>query len=202
MRKNLSKERINWLQEKKLIVEDDDTLLKQIEMKYKRAFEKMLNEELYLYEIDNKLEQAQLLFAPSTITLKDKNTQIQSNYIRCLNQFYVEELEMNELEILKNYEDLSEQIMDIVRKTYKKVLTKRNSKTICYNPATPERIIKNGTLVFELSYGKNQHKVSDTEYLTLIRKQKELLNNIIQDLEKTVLNKWNIPCKVLIEKRV
>ena len=92
MRKNLSKERINWLQEKKLIVEDDDTLLKQIEMKYKRAFEKMLNEELYLYEIDNKLEQAQLLFAPSTITLKDKNTQIQSNYIRCLNQFYVEEL--------------------------------------------------------------------------------------------------------------
>ena len=136
MRKNLSKERINWLQEKKLIVEDDDTLLKQIEMKYKRAFEKMLNEELHLYEIDNKLEQAQLLFAPSTITLKDKNTQIQSNYIRCLNQFYVEELEMNELEILKNYEGLSEQIMDIVRKTYKKVLTKRNSKTISYDPPT------------------------------------------------------------------
>ena len=202
MRKNLSKERINWLQEKKLIVEDDDTLLKQIEMKYKRAFEKMLNEELHLYEIDNKLEQAQLLFAPSTITKKDKNTQIQSNYIRCLNQFYVEELEMNELEILKNYEGLSEQIMDIVRKTYKKVLTKRNSKTISYDPPTLERIIKNGTLVFELSYGKNRSKVSDTEYLILIRKQKELLTNIIQDLEKAVLDKWDIPCKVLIEKRV
>ena len=109
---------------------------------------------------------------------------------------------MNELEILKNYEGLSEQIMDIVRKTYKKVLTKRNSKTISYDPPTLERIIKNGTLVFELSYGKNRSKVSDTEYLILIRKQKELLTNIIQDLEKAVLDKWDIPCKVLIEKRV
>lgn len=199
---NLSKERINRLKEKNLIIKDDDTLLKQIEMKYKRAFEKMMNEELYLYKIDNTLEQAQLLFLPSTITLKDKNTQIQSNYIRCLNQFYVEELEMNELEILKNYEDLSEQIMDIVRKTYKTVLTKRNSKTISYNPPSPERIIKNGTVVFELSYGKNQCKVSDTEYLILIRKQKELLTNVIQNLEKEVLDKWDIPCKVLIEKRV
>ena len=58
-------------------------LLKEVEGKYKNAFEKLIDEEFHLYEVDKKLESAHLLFAPSNITLKYKNTKINSNYIRC-----------------------------------------------------------------------------------------------------------------------
>lgn len=177
-------------------------LLKKVEEKYKNAFEKLIDEEFHLYEVDKKLESANLLFAPSNITLKYKNTKINSNYMRCLNYFYVEELDESDIEVIKKEEELSNEILDIVKRTYQKVITKKGVKTICYNPPTPERIIENGSLVLELSYGKNTKKVPDEEYINLIKKQKEIIGNIIKEIEKDVLEKWNIPCKILVEKRV
>lgn len=177
-------------------------LLKEVKTKYKNAFEKLIDEKFHLYEVDKKLENANLLFAPSNITIKYRNSLIKSKYIRCLNYFYVEELEASDIEVIKKSENLSYEILEIVKRTYQKVITKKGAKTICYNPPTPERIIENGSLVLELSYGKNTQKVPDEEYINLIKKQKEIIGNIIKEIEKDVLEKWNIPCKILVEKRV
>lgn len=179
----------------------DQELLKEVKTKYKNAFEKLIDEEFHLYEVDKKLENANLLFAPSNITLKYSNSIIKSKYIRCLNYFYVEELNQADIETIKNSQDLSDEILDIVRRTYQKVITKKGAKTICYNPPTPERIIENGSLVLELSYGKNTQKVPDKEYIDLLKKQKEVIKKVTEAIEKEVLEKWSIPCKVLVEKR-
>lgn len=106
----------------------DQELLKEVKTKYKNAFEKLIDEEFHLYEVDKKLENANLLFAPSNITLKYSNSIIKSKYIRCLNYFYVEELNQADIETIKNSQDLSDEILDIVRRTYQKVITKKALK--------------------------------------------------------------------------
>lgn len=176
--------------------------LKEVKEKYKSAFEKLIDEEFNLHEVDKKLEQANLFFAPSLVTLDNTKTEIKSNYIRCLNSFFVEELEERDIEIIKSNDNLSKEIIEVVKRTYKMVITKRNAKTICYNPPTPERIINNGTIVLELSYGRNTQKVSDQEYKDFMLKQKQVITSIVEKIEKDVLEKWNVSCKILVEKRI
>ena len=50
--------------------------LKEVKEKYKSAFEKLIDEEFNLHEVDKKLEQANLFFAPSLVTLDNTKTEI------------------------------------------------------------------------------------------------------------------------------
>ena len=89
---------------------------------------------------------------------------------------------------------------EFIKNTLKKVITKEGVKNITYFEPTPETIIKNGTLVFAFIYGKNKEEQSKEEYINNIRKQKEVINNIKEKLEKETLEKLNIECKMLSYK--
>ena len=155
---------------------------------YKNSLIELLKSELNLDSLDNVVEESNCLFTPSTTFEKYGYMKV-SKYIYCLNNLYLDELNENE-----------EMTEEFIKNTLKKVITKEGVKNITYFEPTPETIIKNGTLVFAFIYGKNKEKQIKEEYINNIRKQREVINNIKEKLEKETLEKLNIECKMLSYK--
>ena len=152
---------------------------------YKNSLIELLKRELNLDNLDKAVEESNCLFAPSTTFEKYGYMKV-SKYIYCLNSLYLDDLNKKE-----------ETREEFIKNTLKKVFTKEGVKNITYFEPTPETIIKNGTLVFAFVYGKNKEEQSKEEYINNIRKQKEVINNIKEKLEKETLEKLNIECKML-----
>ena len=189
------------LEEKGLITGNDASVYNEIYQKYKNAFEMLLSNDFKLSKLNEIIESSNLYFSPSVLTQKIKSN-IATNYLRCLNTYYIDKLTKDELKIIKENNDLSQPILEIVKKTYKDVLKKDGVKTVMYNPPTPERMVENGTLVLELSYGTNTKELPDDEYISNMHKQKALLTNLVCGLEQEINMQLGIKVKILIEKRV
>ncbi len=153
---------------------------------YRKNFQKLLNKELYIDNLDSLIEESDCLFAPS-MTFEEYGYMRISKYIYCLNSLYLENLD-------KNMEPTNEYI----KSTMKRALTKEGAKNITYFNATPETIIKNGTLVLTIVYGKNKEEAED--YLNNIKRQKEVIKIIKEKLENNAKEKFDIECKVLSYK--
>lgn len=190
------------IQKKNFIDEKNDhSLYKTLAKKYQNVFEELLNNELNLHKVDNIIESSNLYFSPSQTTLKYIPSKINSKYLRCLNTFYVEKLSEEDIAILKESET-EDNLIKLVKKTYKEVLLKPGVKRITYNPPTPDRIVENGSVVFELSYGKNIIELSNEKYIENLRKQQKVLKELTENIEHQVKVKMNVPCKVIVEKRI
>ena len=163
-------------------------MMKEYEELYKSGLINLLSRELNINELDNLVEESDCFFTPST-TFEKYGYMRLSNYIYCLNKLYLEKLD--------EYEEITE---EFIQSTLQKAITKEGVKNITYFNATPETIIKNGTLVFVFVYGKNKKNLEKEEYIDNIRKQKEVINSIKERLEKAVLEKFNIECKMLSYK--
>lgn len=190
------------IQKKNFIDEKNDhSLYETLAKKYQNVFEELLNNELNLHKVDNIIESSNLYFSPSQTTLKYIPSKINSKYLRCLNTFYVKKLSEEDIAILKESET-EDNLIKLVKKTYKEVLLKPGVKRITYNPPTPDRIVENGSVVFELSYGKNIIELSNEKYIENLRKQQKVLKELTENIEHQVKVKMNVPCKVIVEKRI
>ena len=155
---------------------------------YKKRLIELLIKELGIYSLDNIVEESNCLFRSSTIFEKYEYMRL-SKYIYCLNSLYLENLEED-----KEITD------EFIKSTLKNVITKEGVKNITYFNATPETIIKNGTLVFAFIYGKNEEELARDDYIINIKKQKEVISRIEEKLKKEVIENFNIECKMLSYK--
>ena len=73
---------------------------------------------------------------------------------------------------------------------------------IMYNPPMPEHAVKNGTLVLEFVYGKNTSIIPEEQYSLLIRKQKEFIKNISEEIKNEIKEKLGLNCEIFINKRI
>lgn len=201
MSKETIKKRIEQSKKKGLIIENDYTIYNDILNKYKEGFEGLLNQKLKLNNIDIELYNSNLYFSPSTSVKNKFSTHLKSDYIYYINDFYIENMSIEDIERFKKVRAISEKTFEIVKRTYKDVLLKKNVDTVMYNPPSLLNKVRNGTLVLMLVYGKNKRKLSEEEYLENRLKQKIFLENISLKLEKKVNEALEIPCRVIIEKR-
>ncbi len=165
---------------------------------YKLGFIKYLNDIIDFKKYDNWIENSNLLFGIS----KSHENNVSSNYYSLLNDFYIEKLSEEDKKILSDKKTIDEEVVTIVKKTYKEVLKKSDYNTIMYNPPLPEHSVKNGSIVFEFVYGKNIKKINDDNYAQLIKKQREFIKMINAKLIKEIYEKIDSDSNIFVEKRV
>lgn len=187
--------------EKGLIKDNDYKIYRHILNLYKLGFETLLSTIIDFEKMDRVIESSNLYFSPSTNAqkfLKDSN--LKSKYIYCLNQFYIEKLSQKYIEILKNSNTLTNEVLLIIKNTFQDIITKDGVENITYGPTTPERIIKNQTIVLELIFGRTIYEATTNLYLENHKKQNELIDKIINNIELTLKNTLNTNTKVLVSK--
>lgn len=186
---------------KKMIQGQNTEVFKKVYNIYKNGFEQLLNDRLNFPKIDEEIENANLFFAPSKTQLEIlKNSIISSKFFNCLNDFYVEKLENRDIEVLNKKEKIDEEVVEIVKRTYKEILKKDGVEMITYFPTLPERIVKNQTIVLEFAYGKNTKEFANDEFIELIKKQRNFIENMNKKIEAEINTKMELPAKILVAK--
>ena len=153
--------------------------------KYIEKFIEYLNQKIDFSIYDKKFEESNLYINP---VKNQKN--MNSKYYTLLNIFYVDKLDSN-----------SNVDISFVEQTYKSALIKDgNVKSVMYNPPSISRVVENGNLVLEFSYGKTNKNFNKDEYTALVQKQREFIDKVNLELEKNIENKLNIKCNIFVEK--
>lgn len=165
---------------------------------YKQGFIKYIDEIIDFNKYDLMIENSLLYFGQA----KSHKENIKSKYYSLLNDFYVEKLSEEHKIILEKKEQIDEETINIVKSTYKEVLKKGEYENIMYNPPLPEHHVKNGSLVLEFVYGKNVQTFSKEEYAELVKKQRNLIEEVNNELKKEISEKLNISVVVFVEKRI
>ena len=172
----------------------------QLEKVYKKYFYTYLNTILNINNYDKMIDNSNLYFDISKTYYNECQSMFKTKYIRCLNKLYINKISKeDEIKLLDNNVS-HEDKFKIIHKTLKSVITKDNVKNIMYDYDIPERIIKNGTLVFEIDYGKNNENLDDSAFFDNMKKQNKLLNSIKINFEREIKDKLGIEGIILIQK--
>ena len=178
----------------------NETGIKQALKIYKEGVNYLLDNIINFSNLSNAIGKSECYFAPSKTFKEYGYLSTSSPYFYLLNTFYLENLSNDDLEILKNKEKIDEDAINIVKRTLKDVITKKDVKSIAYFNPTPETIIKNGTLVFIFVYGKNSKSLSDDLYTSNVKKQKEFIKLLKENFESGIKSSLDIECKLLSYK--
>lgn len=170
----------------------------KIKFIYKLGFIKYLEENIDLKRYCEIINNSGLYFGVSTMF----KSNIKSDYYNLLNDFYIDNLSDDNKNKLASKDTVDDEVLLIVKETYKEVLKKGNSNYIMYNPPLPEHSVINGSIVLEFVYGKNSQKLSNDEYIELVKKQRKFIKEINNSLIKELSEKFNIPVNIFVEKRI
>lgn len=178
----------------------NETGIKQALKIYKEGVNYLLDNIINFSNLSNAIDKSECHFAPSKTFKEYGYLSTSSPYFYLLNTFYLENLSNDDLEILNNKEKIDEDAINIIKRTLKDVITKKDVKSITYFNPTPETIIKNGTLVFIFVYGKNSKSLSDDLYTSNVKKQKEFIKLLKENFENGIKSSLDIECKLLSYK--
>ena len=143
---------------------------------YKGAFCQLLNQRIGISSFDEKIESANLFFAPSN----DIHCNVNSKYFSVLNDFYLSKLSEDELVSLEGKKEIDSKVLEVVERTYKECIKKDGVSGIMYGKPRPDHYVENGSVVLEFVYGKNTRKLSDEEYMEIYRQQKNFINSMVE----------------------
>ena len=204
--------------EKGLIINDDKSLYIRLENLYKYLFEAYLINKINLKEYDDEIVNSGLYFGvphPNKDELiSGLNEYLGLNYIYLVNNFYIEKLSKEDIDILIKYANtnnitLNNELLNVIERTYNDVIKNNylkgeysdNKYQVCYGKyAIPSNFADNDALVFKIYYSKNTKQLNDNEFIENIKKQKEFMNSLKDKIEQEVREKMNISCNVLFDK--
>ena len=166
--------------------------------KYKQGFISYLHSIIDIKKYDDIVNHSELYFGQSNSVFRN----IESNYYSLINDFYIDNLSEEHKQILNSKNTIDDEVLLIVKDTFKDVLKKGNSEYVMYNPPIPEHRVLNGSLVLEFVYGKNSQKLSNDEYIDLVKKQRDFIKKINESLIKELSETLNIPVYIFVEKRL
>ena len=190
----------------------DINVYKELENKYKEAFEKYLLSKVNLAKYQEEMEKSDLDFG----LLKNKpllksmlKEYLNLGYFFVLNNFHIEKLSTEQIEILKN--GTMEDIVKLVETTYKGVI-KNNYLDGKYveEPYEINYIIStsdigyapNNALVFAIYYGSNTKKHGGIDgYLNNYKEKRNFLELMCDRIKDEVKKELDLTCKIIYEKR-
>ncbi len=208
---------IELAKQKGLIVNDDNSEYVLLENLYKYLFENFLNEQVNLKKYDEELLNSELDFGIAHPSQEQKgnslNDFIKYNYIFLLNDFFIEKLSIEDINILRNSLKLeklvpTKELMDIIKRTYMDVIKNNYTKKgyvdevykVSYGEFHPGNFVSNDALALKIFYGKNKKQMTDEEYLKNMKDKKDYLNDLVSRLKNDINEKIGINVEILIEK--
>ena len=208
---------IELAKQKGLIINENNSEYILMENLYKYLFENYLNEIVDLKKYDEELLNSSLDFGISHPLKEQKgnilNDFLKFNYIFILNDFFIEKLSIDDINIFRNSLKSGKviptlELIDIIKRTYKDVINNNYTRNgyvdetynISYGEFRPGNFFTNNALVIKIFYGKNKTKMSDDEYLKNMQEKKEYLNNLVTRLKNDIQEKISINVEVVTEK--
>ena len=174
----------------------------KIANKYKMVFEKYVNETLNLSKYNDKMKNGDLPFGVCPIDNQDyyqKNSTLGLDFIYIKNNFNIEVLEVEELNLLENSNDYNI-LKELIIRTCKKVITinylnskKYNGrfKTQCFKDHySPKTMFYNDSLVIVIREGS-----TNSNHETIIKKH-AFIQNLIFEMRNDFARK--LPCNIEI----
>ena len=213
MNKRINKE----LAIKKGLIENNNyTWYSQLENFYKFLFENYLLKVVDLNKYNTLLKNSDLDFGiahPTKKQLLDKNCFLNLEYIYILNNFFIEKLTDDDINLLKKniamkQYTLTAELEGLIKRSYKDVIKDNyisNNYTndiynICYGSMVPSNFVKNNALVIKIFYGKNNKQYSNDEFIDNLTKKKEFIDTLSFEIKKEVKAKLDLECNILTEK--
>lgn len=206
----------NLAQEKKLLENNNKEKYIYLENMYKFYFEKYLCKKVNILKYDNEIKNSNLDFGISKkkIILNGLKEFLNTKYICLLNNFYIEKLSLEQIKVLEDHTnnkkyELTEEIEEVIRSTYKEVIKKDYSRgkyiekrfSISYGTEmVPENFAYNDDLVLKIFYSRNERKLEDKDFIKNLRDKKQFLEIISNRIIDEINEKLNITCTVLKEK--
>ena len=174
-------EEFNAAKTKNLVIDSDFTNFEKVSNLYRQGFVKMLDSIIQLSMIDNKLGESPLSFSKYSNLYED--VAINSDFLRILNIFYVEKLTQEDISIFLGKETLDDDLVDIVKKTYKDVIYIDNVDTINYSYLQTDKELINGNIIMEVVYLKNKPPIENIydDQVNFINELEVEINNLTQE---------------------
>ena len=178
---------------------DNTELYLKLSNLYKKTFEDYMKSLIDLKKYDDMIKNSDLNFSIPELqnpTLNALNEYLNLDFIYNLNNYFVEKLSVEDIELLKNNTNLTL----LVKRTYKTVLVYGNEKcNVCYGPSSDINFARNDAVVFKLYYKIIDDNNDLDIFLAKDKKIKELINFVVNSIKNEVESKLDINCDFLIE---
>ena len=149
--------------------------------------------------IDKKIEKSNLYFGKVLDENKNiyfKMNLLNSNYIFIRNYLNIERLDQKDIDILYNKTSVDDEVLDIVKRTYKDIIISNNSKYVFYGPSSLDFRFNNNSLVFMINYWKNTKDFSGEEFINISKMQILFLDYLCNEIKNIYTDKLGIPVEV------
>lgn len=199
------------LAKEKGLINDNDLIYQKMVKDYKYLLEYYLSTIIDFSKYEDMIINGNL-YIGKNIKYSESNEYLKLNYLFLVNNLFVEKLDETDLDLLKNFnkDNISSQLIDLVKRTYKNVIKDNYFKgeytdqvySVCYGPNVPYNYVKNDSLVFRFIYGKNLIETGDDKFIELDKKQTSFINDVVNRFKEEVYNKTGLVTEVLIMKDI
>ena len=178
---------------------------------YKKYFEYYLLSKVDLVKYDKNIIDSKLGFGDLSkkVNLRSNLDEFMDiNHIFVLNSFYIEKLDNNQIEVLKN--GTNEDKEKLIKETYKDVIRDnyydgkyRNEvyKVNYLNSTSNYGYFDNDSLVLAIYYGSNKYEYGSKEnYLINYEEKRKYLDNICNEIKANIKNELGIKCDIIYSK--
>lgn len=198
--------------EKGLIADDSTKKYDELENYYKYLFENYLLTKVNLYFFVDKINKSELGFECPSVEKAISNELPENfafNYIFNLNNFFIEKLSKEQLDLLsKSYENkllTSSELTKLIEETYKDVIkddTKgmENAKII-YGQSTPSNAARNGAIVLKIYYKLVERYEEKDAFIERFKSATNFIKNISEDIHELVERDLKTNCDVLVQMK-
>ena len=198
--------------EKGLITDDSTKRYDELENYYKYLFENYLLTKVNLYFFVDKINKSELGFECPKIEKAIPNDLPENfafNYIFNLNNFFIEKLSKEQLDILsKSYDNkvlTSSELTDLIKDTYKDIIkddtiTDENAKII-YGQSSPSNAARNGSIVLKIYYKLVERYEEKDEFIERFKSATDFIKNISVDIHELVERDLKTNCDVLVQMK-
>ena len=198
--------------EKGLINDESTSRYDELENYYKYLFENYLLSKVNLYFFVDKINKSELGFE-CPIVKKSVPNGLQENfafnYIFDLNDFFIEKLSKEELDLLGHSYDKkissSTELTNLIKNTYNEVIKnttiKDENAKIIYGGFAPMNAARNGSIVLKIYYRLQERYEEKDTYIERFKAATQFINNIRVDIHELVERDLNTNCDVLVQMR-
>ncbi len=195
--------------EKKLIIDNDESLYIEIAYKYKYLLEYYINTMIDLKKYEREIDNSNLYIGKNA-KYKSLNNYLDLDYIFLVNNLFVEKLEEKDINLLKQYNEgnVSYELINLVKRTFKNIIFDNytNDKyrdsiyKVCYGDYVPLNFVDNDSLVFRIYYGKNLKDLNKDDFVKIHREQLAFFENIMNRIKDEVKRVLDVKCEILLQK--
>ena len=192
-------------EEKGLIRKGDYTLYEKIERIYREGLYQVLAHYFDLLQCDKVVEEIHLDFGVVPEERKNPYQKVSpSKYFYIRNFLFIEKLEKEDIDLLKEKDEVDDTVLEVVKKTYPEIIRDNyrrgvyeDATTTCYGAMIPKNIIDSKNLVIAFHCGKNENIVRGKEFMENLKAQKFFIQEFSRTFERKLIGKLPVLVTVL-----